>query len=167
MPHIPACKRGAQRLQWFCRARRGVSGALYLQSARAGHNSRSEARACGVWNRQGALMAGSRAIGGREPCQVLTEAALSGFADVPREGLAGATCLKYRPEARRSKNGCAANKKSLKKAFFVLSCAKRSKQSDSLPACGRHTYSSALTMLPSAAFLRTLSMPLSALGFAL
>lgn len=45
-------------------------------------------------------MAGSCAIGGREPCQILTEAALSGFADVPRVSLAGATCHTFRPEGR-------------------------------------------------------------------
>ena len=44
-------------------------------------------------------MAGSRAIGGRESCQVLTEAALSGNADVPRGCLAGAACRIDRPEA--------------------------------------------------------------------
>lgn len=43
-------------------------------------------------------MAGSRAIGGRESCQVLTEAALSGNADVPRGCLAGAACRIDRPE---------------------------------------------------------------------
>ena len=45
-------------------------------------------------------MAGSCAISGREPCQVLTEAALSGNADVPRVSLAGVTCRTYRPGAR-------------------------------------------------------------------
>ena len=43
-------------------------------------------------------MAGSRAIGDRESCQVLTEAALSGYADVPRGSLTGAACRIYRSE---------------------------------------------------------------------
>ncbi len=34
----------------------------------------------------------SCATGVREPCQVLTEAALSGLAGVPQDGLIGATC---------------------------------------------------------------------------
>ena len=38
------------------------------------------------------MIVGSRAIGVREPCQVLTEAALSGAAGVPREFLKGAAC---------------------------------------------------------------------------
>jgi len=36
-------------------------------------------------------MRGSRAIARREPCQVLTEAALSGMYDVPRGHLRGVT----------------------------------------------------------------------------
>lgn len=37
-------------------------------------------------------MIGSRATGGCEPCQVLTEAALSSIGGVPRGRLIGATC---------------------------------------------------------------------------
>lgn len=37
-------------------------------------------------------MVGSCAIGCREPCQVLTEAALSGFAGVPQVCLTGVAC---------------------------------------------------------------------------
>ena len=55
-----------------------------LQSAAAGFDSRPEAEIRKAGAQQAALTIGSRAIGCREPCQILTEAALSGLDGVPR-----------------------------------------------------------------------------------
>lgn len=52
-------------------------------------------------------MVGSRAIESREPCQILTEAALSGIFGVPRESLKGATDREP-TWSKPSKDGCAA-----------------------------------------------------------
>lgn len=62
-----------------------------LQSATAGLNSCHEVRICGVWPPYGVLRTGSCATHACEPCQVLTEAALSGKLRVPRVCLVGAT----------------------------------------------------------------------------
>ena len=74
-------------------AKRGVSGALNLQSATAGSNSRFEAKGSKAVSRQGALISESCAIRDREPCQVLTEAALSDMSGVPRGCSEVATCI--------------------------------------------------------------------------
>ena len=73
------------------RARRGGSGALYPQSAIAGFHPPFEARRCGDCRANGALNRGTRATEDCEPCQILTEAALSGPFRVPRGLLRGAT----------------------------------------------------------------------------
>ena len=67
------------------RARRGTSGALYLQSAPAGPNPhpRSAASKAALW---ATLKTGSRAAAAREPGQVRKEAALSDIRRVPRSG---------------------------------------------------------------------------------
>ena len=65
-------------------------------------------------------MAGSCAIGGRESCQVLTEAALSGYADVPRESLAGAACRIDRPEVCTVEERVRGIQKKPDKGFFCL-----------------------------------------------
>jgi hypothetical protein len=50
-------------------------------------------------------MAGSRAMGAREPGQIREEAALSESVHAPRIGLAGAKGQRARPRARLD-NGC-------------------------------------------------------------
>src|ERR1019366_7246648 len=66
------------------RARRGVSGALYPQSAIAGSNSPPRGRVAGSAPISAALMAGYCAARAREPRQVRKEAALSGPPGVPQ-----------------------------------------------------------------------------------
>jgi hypothetical protein len=68
------------------RARRGTSGALYLQSAPAGLNPlpRSPILTAAI---RATSRTGSRAAATREPCQVRKEAALSDQRRVPRNGL--------------------------------------------------------------------------------
>ena len=65
------------------RARRGVSGALYPQSAIAGLNSPPRGRVIGSAPDAPALTTGSRAARAREPRQVRKEAAVSGLPGVP------------------------------------------------------------------------------------
>ena len=65
------------------RARRGVSGALYPQSAIAGLNSPPRGRVIGSAPDAPALTTGSRAARAREPRQVRKEAAVSGSPGVP------------------------------------------------------------------------------------
>ena len=95
------------------RARRGTSGALYLQSAPAGLNSLPRSPFSKA-ARRATLRTGSRAAANREPCQVRKEAALSDHRRVPRNGLVraarhgghgdvlvdgGCTALRLRPPA--------------------------------------------------------------------
>ena len=68
------------------RARRGTSGALYLQSAIAGLNPLPRSPFSNAARRV-TLRTGSRAAANREPCQVRKEAALSDHRRVPRNGL--------------------------------------------------------------------------------
>ena len=68
------------------RARRGTSGALYLQSAPAGLNPLPRSPFSNA-ARRATLRTGSRAAANREPCQVRKEAALSDHRRVPRNGL--------------------------------------------------------------------------------
>lgn len=84
----PGSGRTATTLPAGGRARRGVSGSLYPQSAYEGLNSRL--RSDTPWFRAVAetSMAGSRARRPREPGQVREEAALSGPSPVPWECLA-------------------------------------------------------------------------------
>ena len=70
-----------------CRARRGTSGALYLQSAPAGLKSPPEVRCPRTPTGRSVLRIGSRAAATREPRQVRKEAALSAARRVPRTGL--------------------------------------------------------------------------------
>ena len=80
---------GRSRLLLRCRynergrARRGVSGALYPQSAIAGLNSPPRGRVVGSAPDAPALTTGSRAARAREPRQVRKEAAVSGSPGVP------------------------------------------------------------------------------------
>ena len=69
---------------------RGISGALYLKSAVAGVIFSLRVAFVQSASRFSVLKGGSRAIGGREPCQVGDQAALSGLTDVPRGCLPGA-----------------------------------------------------------------------------
>jgi len=82
---VPALSAGAL-LCFEGRARRGTSGALYLQSAPAGLNPlpRSPISTAAV---RATSRTGSRAAATREPCQVRKEAALSDLRRVPRNGL--------------------------------------------------------------------------------
>ena len=68
------------------RARRGTSGALYLQSAIAGLNPLPRSPFSNAARRV-TLRTGSRAAANREPCQIRKEAALSDHRRVPRNGL--------------------------------------------------------------------------------
>jgi hypothetical protein len=70
------------------RARRGVSGALYLQSAIAGLNSCNEAFLFRVWLLQVTKTAGSCAMETYEPRQARKGAAVSRPFHVPRARLA-------------------------------------------------------------------------------
>ena len=74
------------RLSFPGRARRGTSGALYLQSAPAGLNPLPRSPFSDA-ARRATLRTGSRAAANREPCQVRKEAALSDHRRVPRNGL--------------------------------------------------------------------------------
>ena len=65
------------------RARRGVSGALYPQSAIAGLNSPPRGRVVGSAPDAPALTTGSRAARAREPRQVRKETAVNGSSGVP------------------------------------------------------------------------------------
>ena len=76
----------ASRYTLACRARRGTSGALYLQSAPAGLNPLPRSPFSDAARRV-TLRTGSRASANREPCQVRKEAALSDHRRVPRYGL--------------------------------------------------------------------------------
>ena len=69
------------------RARRGISGALYPQSALAGPNARLRVAASGASTPWAALTVRSRAMRVRESGQVRKEAALSGSGQVPRASL--------------------------------------------------------------------------------
>ena len=73
-------------LSFRSRARRGTSGALYLQSAPAGLNPLPRSPFSNA-ARRATLRTGSRAAANREPCQVRKEAALSDHRRVPRNGL--------------------------------------------------------------------------------
>ena len=79
----PAAKSLAGRIG-SDRARRGISGALYPQSALAGPNARLRVVAFGASTPRAVLTARSRAMRVREPGQVRKEAALSGSGHVPR-----------------------------------------------------------------------------------
>ena len=72
------------------RARRGVSGALYPQSALAGLNSLSRGWAFSVSPSTLAVMAESRVMLAHEPGQVRKEAALSGSQQAQRGRSTGA-----------------------------------------------------------------------------
>ena len=89
------------------RARRGTSGALYLQSAPAGLNSHSRSPFSKAAARA-TLRTGSRAAAIREPCQVRKEAALSDHRRVPRNGLVRAARDEWARE-RQVDSGCTAN----------------------------------------------------------
>ena len=79
-------RRGPERVSFRGRARRGTSGALYLQSAPAGLNPLPRSPFSDA-ARRATLRTGSRAAANREPCQVRKEAALSDHRRVPRNGL--------------------------------------------------------------------------------
>ena len=83
-PDTPADRRA--RYPSRGRARRGTSGALYLQSAIAGLNPLPRSPFSNAARRV-TLRTGSRAAANREPCQVRKEAALSDHRRVPRNGL--------------------------------------------------------------------------------
>src|SRR4249920_103386 len=88
------------------RARRGTSGALYLQSAIAGLNPLPRSPFSNAARRV-TLRTGSRAAANREPCQVRKEAALSDHRRVPRNGLVRAA-RHGGPERRLVDGGCTA-----------------------------------------------------------
>ena len=79
-------RRRGDGLSFPSRARRGTSGALYLQSAIAGLNPLPRSPFSDA-ARRATLRTGSRASANREPCQVRKEAALSDHRRVPRNGL--------------------------------------------------------------------------------
>ena len=82
----------ARPLSFASRARRGTSGALYLQSAPAGLNSLPRPAFADAAERS-TLRTGSRAAATREPRQVRKEAALNAARRVPRIGLVRAGCF--------------------------------------------------------------------------
>ena len=95
----------------FGRAKRGGSGALYLQSAAAGLNSRSRLYFCRVCLIQVAMIIGSCATEAREPRQVRKGATVSGSFRVPQ------VCLirvNYMGNACRSKSKTGARPINLK-----------------------------------------------------
>src|SRR5699024_7852729 len=70
-----------------CRARWGISGALYLQSATARLNSRLRCGSFMVCHKGLVLTFRSCTTGTHEFCQVWKEAAVSGYSCVPRDCL--------------------------------------------------------------------------------
>ena len=110
MPDGPVASRGPERRPLLCfpgRARRGTSGALYLQSAPAGLNSLPRSP-CPRPPTRATLRTGSRAAATREPRQVRKEAALSAARRVPRTGLVRAGRRRWARE-RSVDGGCTAH----------------------------------------------------------
>ena len=89
------------------RARRGISGALYPQSALAGPKARLRVVAYGASTPRAVLTVRSRAMRARESGQVRKEAALSGGEQVPRISLTRASHGGHarRPPSRTSPHG--------------------------------------------------------------
>src|SRR6476469_9041936 len=87
------------------RARRGISGALYSQSALARPNPRLRGWALGPVRRLKVLILRSRAVVACEPGQVREEAALSDTDHAPRGSRRGADRQRARPEPLHN-GGC-------------------------------------------------------------
>jgi len=90
--YLPLASIMVIKYNYSCRARRGGSGALYLQPAIAGLNSCPRHITVEKGFDLGAMKIGSCAIQGCKPRQVRKKAAVSSYLDVPQGRLIRAFC---------------------------------------------------------------------------